>query len=175
MYCTSIDKLKYALALILVGAALVLQPADAVWARGASEPTPPPAPDRRDAQLERAWLRQQRILNRLEFLFDHSEQRLGMVQELIDRAAEQGKDVGRLQAALDKFSDAIHKARPIFEATQGILNSHQGFDEQGNVIDRGRATSTVDEMRRQLGSVRDQLLEPGRDLQQAIRDARSGN
>jgi hypothetical protein len=164
-----IGTLKYVMAAGLMGAALVLQPAAVVGAQGANVPTSPPTVDTGDARLERTWLRQQRALDRLEFMFVHSQQRLNNAQELIDRAKAQGKDVVALQAALDAFSKALQEARPSFDNAKDILNSHNGFDADGNVVDSARAAVTVEDMSQELDDVRDALLQPGRDLRDAIR------
>jgi hypothetical protein len=166
---------KGAIALVLICAALVLQPAVVAKAQVSEAFTRPPTEETGDARLERIWLHQQRSLHRLEFMFDHSQQRLQKAQELIDVARDRGKDVRGLQTALDAFSAALQEARSTYESAVGIVDSHKGFDDQGEVVDSTLAAATVEDMAEKLSAVRDTLLEPGRDLRDAIRDYRRAN
>ncbi len=38
-----------------------------------------------------------------------------------------------MQAALDAFETALQDVHPIYESANEIVNSHQGFDENGKV------------------------------------------
>lgn len=126
-------------------------------------------------RLERTWLREQRIYDRLGFMFDHSQQRIDAAQDLIDQAKANGKDVAAVQAALDAFADALQKARPIYESGKGLIASHQGFDANGRVTDQEQATQTVKALGDKLKEVRSILEEPGRALRDAVRDFREAN
>ena len=169
MHKTTMVKLRSTLLGALLAAGLILQPAGVVAAQGVGDPTNPPAAGARDARLERTWLRQQRSLDRLEFMFGHVEQRLENAQQRIDAAKAGGKDVSALQAALDAFSKAIQVAGPSLDSAKGILLSHNGFDEHGNVIDAEAAGTTVEQMSHALEAVRDTMLQPGRALRDALR------
>jgi len=135
-------------------------------------PTPVRVPG---ARLERAWERQQRIHDRLAFMFDHVQRRIERAQELIDRAKTNGKDVTALQSALDAFADAVKKARPVYESTKGIIASHQGFDAGGKVTDLQQAKQTVADMGEKLKEIRDILEDQARALREAIRTFRNAN
>src|SRR5574340_634301 len=175
MRISTIGRLLYALMGALVAAALILQPAGIVAAQGFSDPATPPTTDQRGERLERVWLRQQRAMNRLGFMFNHAQQRLNTAQERIDAAESQGKDVASLQTALDAFAEAIRRARPDYESAKGILQSHKGFDDAGRVTDTGLATDTVKQMAGKLEAVRESLRQPSRDFLDAIRAFRAGN
>jgi len=172
---TVIGTMKYAVVGVLVALGLIFPPVAIAAAQGSSDPAKPPATDQSAWRLERVWLRQQRSMDRLQFMFDHAQQRLSRAQERIDVAKTQGKDVTSLQTALDVFSAAIQRARPDFESAKGILQSHKGFDPDGKVIDSGLAAATTEEMAHKLEAVRESLLQPGRDLRDAIRTVRAGN
>lgn len=167
--------LRHVLVGILVTMALMLQPAAVVAAEGVSDPGNPPTTDQSELRLKRVWLRQQRAMNRLGFMFDHAQQRLNDAQERIDAAEAQGKDVASLQTALDAFSEAIQQARPDYESAKGILQSHKGFDQSGNVTDVALATATIEQMAGKLEAVRESLRQPGRDLLDAFRAFRASN
>src|SRR5687767_3790300 len=90
-------------------------------------------------KLEKIWARQLRIYA----LMGRTDNFVEKAQQLIDRAKENGKDVSAVQAALDAFEDALKVAQPVYESAAGIVNSHQGFDEDGKVTDPEKAKETV--------------------------------
>ena len=154
------------LALVPAPAALALTPLQTT--------TPPTGPDR-TARLERVWLRQQTRHDRLGVMFDHVQQRIDRAQQMIDQAKANGKDVAAVQAALDAFSNAIQQARPVYESMQGIISSHQGFDENGNVTDATLAAGTVKNMQEKFQSIRDALSGTAKALREAVREFRQAN
>jgi hypothetical protein len=175
MQKTVIGTLNYAVVGVLVALGLIFPPVAVAAAQGSSDPANPPTTDQRAWRLERVWLRQQRSMDRLQFMFDHAPERLDRAQERIDLAKTQGKDVASVQTALDLFSAAMERSRPDFESAKGILQSHKGFDAGGSVTDNGQAAATTQQMAYKLGAVRESLLQPGRDLRDAIRTFRAGN
>jgi hypothetical protein len=94
---------------------------------------------------------------------------------LIDRAKANGKDVSAVQSALNAFEAALKTAQPIYESTKGIVNSHQGFDDSGKVIDPAKAQETVLAMRGKFQEIRTALNGTGRALRDAIRAFRAAN
>ena len=161
---------KILLAATVVALGLMMSPPLSAKAQAALEPGNPPAVDQlRGWRLERAWLRQQRLLDRLSFMFDHIQQRINRAQEFIDQAKAKGKDTAALQAALDAFGDGIGEARPIFEGAQGIISSHKGFDANGEVTDAEAALQTIQQMEEELGKIRSILFDPAHALREALR------
>jgi hypothetical protein len=128
-----------------------------------------------DEQLERIWARQLRIYQRIGHGFEHDDVFIARVQGLIDRAEANGKDVSGVQAALDGFEAALREARPVYESTRGIVNSHQGFDNNGKVTDARKAQETVDAMRGKLKEIKDAMGGTGRALRESIRAFREAN
>ena len=126
-------------------------------------------------RLQQAWVREQRVYDRLTRFFDNIDAREQRGQQLIDKAKANGKDVSALQAALDAFEAAVKRAQPVFESTKGIVASHQGFDASGAITDPVKAFQTVLDMRGKLKEVRQDILPSARALRQAIRDFRSAN
>ena len=172
VFCSSKSMLLSA----MIGLGMLLTPAAPVHAQGNSEPVTPPAPaEKRSLRLERVWNRQLRIHDRLVIMFDHAQQRITGAQELIDRAATDGKDVSALQASLEAFSDALQEARPVFESTKSVIASHKGFDANGKVTDAELAAGTVTEMVAKLQQLRNILFDPGKALRGAIRAFREAN
>ncbi len=140
----------------------------------AAGPTSTPVPPQgqlSNERLERIWARQLRHYKRMgraNILVDR-------VQMLIDRAKANGKDVSAVQAALDAFEAALKNAQPIYESTKGIVNSHQGFDDNGKVIDPVAAQQTVLAMHAKFQAIRDALNGTGKALRDAIRAFRQAN
>ena len=137
-----------------------------------STPTPvPPQGQLSNARLERVWARQLRRyerMGRVNILVDR-------VQMLIDRAKANGKDVSAVQAALDAFKATLKNAQPIYESTKGIVNSHQGFDDSGKVIDPVTAQQTVLAMHAKFQEIWTALNGTGKALRDAIRAFRQAN
>ena len=163
----------FALTAALVVAAM---PFVSVLAAGANDPTPPP-PDRQitNQKLEKAWARQLQIYERIGNHFDRVDALIERVQNLIDKAKRNGKDVSAVQAALDAFESAVKEAHPIYESGKGIVNSHQGFDENGKVTDPEKAKETVKAMHDKLQGIKAAMNGTGRALREAIKAYREAN
>jgi len=126
-------------------------------------------------RLERIWARQLRIYERLGIGFDRSDDFVDRVQTLIDKAGANGKDVSAVQTALDAFEAALKDAYPVYEGGKGIVNSHQGFDNDGKVTDAEKAKETIQTMREKLQEIKNAMDGTGRALRDAIRDFREAN
>jgi hypothetical protein len=148
-----------------------------VSASAAGEYDPPVPPDRQisNERLERVWARQLRLYERIGNGFEREDAFIERVQGLIDRANEDGKDVSAVQAALDAFEAAVKEARPIYESANGIVKSHQGFDENGKVTDPAKAQETINAMRGKLQEFKDAMSGTRRALHEAIKAFREAN
>jgi hypothetical protein len=124
----------------------------------------PPQRTVSNERLERIWARQLRLYERIGNGFDRSDAFVERVQELIDNAGANGKDVSAVQAALDAFEEALKDAIPVYESAKGIVNSHQGFDENGKVTDPEMAQETVKAMGEKLKEIKDAMDGTGRAL-----------
>lgn len=162
----------FALVATLVMAALPFVSASAA---GEDDPPVPSQGQLSNERLERVWARQLRIYNRIGRVFEHADTLTDKVQQLIDRAKANGKDVTALQAALDAFEAAIKDAHPIYESTKGIVNSHQGFDSHGTVTDPVKAQETVKAMHGKLKEIKGAMNGTGRGLRETIRTFRDAN
>lgn len=128
-----------------------------------------------DLRLELAWARLQANHARMEVLFGFSDQRTAEIQQLIDRAKANGKDVAGVQTALDNLEAAVKQAEPIFESATGDLASHQGFDGSGKVTDITSATQTVKDLaskNQQIGGI---ITPAEQALKQALQEFRQLN
>ncbi len=146
-------------------------PLVSVSAEGANDPTPPPRGELTDERLEKIWARQLRLhknIGKTEGLIRHT-------QQLINRAAQNGKDVSAVQAALDAFKDAVDDAKPLYDGAQEIVDSHAGFDANGKVTDDEQAKETIRAMGEKLKEIKDAMGGAGKVLREAIQAFREAN
>jgi hypothetical protein len=126
-------------------------------------------------RLENIWARQLRVNEKIGNWLDRGDAFADKVQGLIDKAAANGKDVSAIQAALDAFEQALKDAHPVYESAKGIINSHQGFDNDGNVTDIEKAKETVKVMGEKLREIKAAMDGTGRALREAIKAFREAN
>lgn len=122
-------------------------------------------------RLEKIWARQITAYNRM----GKTDQFIERVQKLIDRASTNGKDVSEVKTALDAFAEAVQEAKPVYESMSGIVNAHQGFDDNGKVTDLEKAKETVRSMREKMQEIRSILDGSGKALRDAIQAFREAN
>jgi len=159
--------------LFALAAALALSalPFPSVFAAGQNDPSAPSQNQLSNARLERIWARQLRIYHRL----GRRDEMIDRIQRLIDRAKEKGKDASAVQASLEAFEAAAKDAQPIYESMKGIVSAHQGFDENGKVIDPIQARETIQAMRSTMQEIKTTMDGTSRALRQAIGDFRAAN
>lgn len=126
-------------------------------------------------KLAQVWAHQLERYEKLGKLFNNSDEILSKVQERIDKAKSAGKDVSKLQAALDAFEDALKNARPVYQSMNGIVTSHQGFDSSGKVIDQAKAIETVKQMHEKMQALKTAMNGTGKALREAIKEFREAN
>ncbi len=97
------------------------------------------------------------------------------LQNLINRAAQNGKDVSAVQSALDAFEAALPDAKSAYESAQSMVDTHQGFDDSGKVTDTETARATVQALREKFKAVHDAMNGTGKALLEALRDFREAN
>ena len=164
---------KTVLLALVMALGLAALPFVSASAQGVYDPTPPPAEQGQfsNERLERVWARQLRVYERM----GRTDEFVAKVQKFIDRAKANGKDVSAVQAALDAFKAAAKQAQPIYESVKGIINSHQGFDNNGKVTDAAKAKETVKAMHEKLKEIRDAMNGTGKALREAIKAFREAN
>jgi len=142
-----------------------------VSAAGMNDPTPPPRGELTNERLEKIWAHQMRVYEKM----GKSDEFVEKVQQLIDRAGQNGKDVSGVQAALDEFEAALKDAKPVYESANGIVNSHQGFDANGKVTDPEKAKETVRQMAEKLKEIKEAMGGTGKALRDALKAFREAN
>lgn len=152
---------------------LAVLPAAKASAAGLNDSSNPPAPVQgANIRLERAWQRLQNVYERQDNRLDKSDEYIDRVQGLIDKAEAKGWDVGAVQAALDAFTSVIPQVRAAHNPGNGIIASHQGFDDNGKVVDRTKAIETVQSLKQVISNTRQVVDGTLRALWEALRDFR---
>ena len=128
-----------------------------------------------DEKLEQIWARQLKNHEQLGKAFKHIDIQISRFQKRVDKAAENGKDVSSLQSALDAYESALKAAQPTYNSINGIVHSHQGFDENGKVTDAEKAISTVQEMRAKMQEIRSSMGGTFKALREAMKAFREAN
>jgi hypothetical protein len=142
----------------------------------AQEQNPPKKGEITNEKLEELWAKQLKVHERLGKMFGaEGDARIAKIQSLIDKAKANGKDVSAVQTALDNFKSAVKTAKPIYESTNGIVNSHQGFDANGKVTDAEKAKSTLKEMRAKGQEIKSALGGTGKALMDALKAFKDAN
>lgn len=160
---------------LLAALSVASLPFVSVSAAGEYDPPVPEEKQLSNERLEQIWARQLERYERIGKGFERDDAFIERVQKLIDRAKENGKDVSDVQAALDAFEAALKDAHPIYESAKGIVNSHQGFDENGKVTDPAKAQETVNAMRAKFQEIKEAMNGTGKALREAIRAFREAN
>jgi hypothetical protein len=159
--------------LAVLSAALVFAafPVTSAFAQGEN----PPKGEVTNEKLEQIWARQLANYEKIGKGFENIDAQIAKFQARIDKAAAKGKDVTSLQAALDAFASALKSAKPTYDSISGIVNSHQGFDASGKVIDAEKAKSTVKEMRAKMQELKSAMGGTGKALREALKAFRAAN
>lgn len=163
---------------LIAALGLVSAPLANAYALGPSDLGTPTAPGQTTTQtdrLQQAFSKEQSIFGKLGKLFDNVDSRISKLQDLINKAKANGKDVSGLQSVLDAFSSAIKQAQSIYNDAQSLINSHPGFDASGNVVDQTAALQTVKDLRGKLKDIHQTVVPPFKALRDAIRTFRQAN
>jgi len=167
---------KTILVALVAALAVAALPLTSVFAARVQDPSTPPAEgERSGVRLEKLWARATKGVERFGKLIERSDKMTEKIQDLIDKAAANGKDVAALQAALDAYKYAVDEAGPLYEKAQAIVATHAGFDEHGKVTDFEQAKATLKELGAQLKALHEQIGLPGKALREAIKAFREAN
>jgi len=156
---------------LIAALGLASLPLFSVSALGLNDPTPSPQGQITKERLEKIWAHQLRLYERM----GKTDEFIEKVQKLIDRAEANGKDASAVQAALNAFAEAAKSAKPIYESMNGIVNSHQGFDDNGKVTDMEKAKETVKSMHEKMQEIKTVMNGTGKALREAIKAFREAN
>ena len=125
-----------------------------------------------NALLENALWRERNWLARQRRVLDRATETADRLQDLLEAAEQEGRDVAPLQALLELFRDRLDESQETHDAAAAILEAHKGFDADGQVMDRQEARDTVVEAYRALSEAHRLLVQAVRDLRRDLRDWR---
>jgi len=123
---------------ILVGLVFVLPTGATLAAASVSTPGA-----KVDTALTSAFRLEQIALTEQQANLSKCSSVVGDVQALITKGQSKGLDTSALSSALATFQSQVSTAQTSDTNASGILSSHNGFDEGGNVTDAVAATQTV--------------------------------
>jgi hypothetical protein len=171
---------KFLLASLIIALTVTALPLTNVFAAGSLDPTTPPAGTRTDptvinARLELIFARQKMVVTRIGEAVANYDNLTKNVQTILDKAKARGKDVSAIQTAFDAFKAAFVAAKPLYEQANSLVTQHDGFDNNGKVIDSEKAKITVKNLREALKQYRGTIGETRQTLRNSIKAYRLAN
>ncbi|GAB4502900.1 MAG: hypothetical protein Fur0035_24580 [Anaerolineales bacterium] len=170
---------KFTLLALLAALLLTALPLTAAFAAGQNEPPAPPAatpapsldPAQAAERLQKAFAREQKIVERL----GHADEFLARIEKLVEKASQNGKDVSAIQAALTDLKAAMQSAQPNLDQAAQILATGSGFDASGKVTNLDSARETVRSAGEALKAYRAAVKDEFQALRAAIQAFREAN
>jgi hypothetical protein len=138
----------------------------------------PPVPDTQnldqrgqkiDERMSKLFQRELEWLDRQAERLENPEQVVARVEELISKASEKGLDVTALQEALAAYQASVAKAQSAHNEAASILSAHEGFDDNGKVIERSNARQTLETAGHNLNEARRILNQAAHKLRLDVR------
>jgi hypothetical protein len=136
---------------------------------------PPPSGERLDQQLVVCRDRLEGWLGVQENNLERAAGAIDRIEQILEKAEEQGIDVGEARTLLAEMVSHLATARQHHDQAAAILEAHQGYDDDGSVVDRELAGDTCRTGRDALANGRDALLDLrglGRELRLLVQDWR---
>jgi len=166
---------KTTLILLLAALLIACVPTINVFAAGMDDQVPPVDSTRVRRPLVLIWKRLQNQYERQGNRLERAEFFSTQIQDRLDSAIQNGKDVSSIQAALDVFKQANADALVIHQGGETIINAHSGFDVDGKIVDRPVAVKSVESLSDVLRETRDAMRNPFRLLRDAFQAFREAN
>lgn len=128
-----------------------------------------------EGELTNEWLAL--AYDRLVFAHQNLNSRIGfanqaadLTQQWIDNLKAEGKDTSSLEAALQTFRTSLATTQTYADQAGSILATHAGFDDEGNVLDREQARTTLREVRQQIRDGNHTLADATRTFHTTVKD-----
>ncbi len=112
--------------------------------------------------LQRALIKQQANVEKAYALVPEYE-------NLFMEAGWYGIDTTSIAAALITYQSQLDTAVPFITSAADILSAHEGYDDNGKVIDPSAATLTIKNARQALVNARNLLVKAGKDFATALK------
>ena len=166
---------KLTLIMVLAALAIAYVPSANVLAAGMDDQVPPTDIKIERRPLSQVWKRMQNQYERLGKRLKRTEVLTARIQERLDTAKQNGKDVSSLQAAFDIFIQAKTDALSTYPGGSAIISTHAGFDMDGKILDRTLAVKSIESLGDVVRETRDATRDPFRLLRDAIKAFREAN
>lgn len=165
------------IAAMLVALMALAFPAGAVYA---AAPTPGAQPnkqkkDKKYPQLVQAFRRETNNAKLQELTFNKVDGLAQSADEFIAKRKAEGKDTSALETVLAQFRADLAIARATNDQAVALLNTHAGFDDQGQVTDAQQAEATLKSVHDGLKASREQARAAVEDLRAAWKAFREAN
>jgi hypothetical protein len=160
--------IKGLLIALVISLSMLVIPLTSAAAEGLPEESNPPT-EKDYSRLERAWARGLALYERQGVLLERAEGIVERIENLIERAQAHGWDTSRVESALADFEAALREAHAIHQQGQGIVNSHKGFDSNGQVTDPEKALESVKSLFENLKEFRNVIKDAYRNLFEVVR------
>ena len=99
----------------------------------------------------------------------YTQEAADKAQLRISELKQAGKDVEPLEDAMDAYYTLISEADQAQDAAESLITLHDGFDENGKVIDLEKARLTIVDIAPQVEIVRKNIIEVMRVIFNAIK------
>jgi len=163
---------KFVLVVVIAALGFAALPAVPAYALGEREGERPELTDERLAEI---WAKEVALFEKQGQFLDNADNIIAKVEDLIARLQEQGIDTSTVEAALAAFEDAVRAAKPVHAQANGIVNSHKGFDDNGQVVDREEAIESIRALGANLKEFRATMGNTLQGIRQAISALREAN
>ncbi|HTX91345.1 MAG TPA: hypothetical protein VMC09_09015 [Anaerolineales bacterium] len=128
-----------------------------------------------DQDLQKAYQNEQNWFSTQTTNLGKANDAVAKIQDLITQAQGKGLDTSALQSALTTYQSQLATAGASHTTASGILSSHNGFDDSGNVTDQAAAKQTVTDANQALKAAHDVLVQAISDLQAAVKAWKDAN
>ena len=119
-------------------------------------------------RLEKAFQRIKAWYEKQDKYLEKSDDFIARAETFIAKAEARGLDVSSLRSLLDNFTKSLPVVRSAHERAGEIIASHNGFEENGKVVDAIAAAQTVKDAASALQEARQAHLGKAKVLAEAI-------
>jgi hypothetical protein len=152
--------------------ALFALPSQTVWANTLPVAVPPvqKVDIVQNRVLQNQFKREQIWLASQQIVLNTADLAAKRVQNLINQARNEGKNVAELQTGLDVFNAQLASALAAHNTAAFIISTRSGFNAGGMVINREAAHRNVLDARQSLWSAHQTIFQAVRDFDRVVRD-----
>jgi hypothetical protein len=160
---------KFIFLVLTTALVFAVLPLSSVYAAPLSDdPTPQNEPGGHP-KIEKGFARVKSWYEKQSQFLEKAEQAVSKAQNLIIKANQKGLDASAVQTALDVFKSRLVTIQAAHDKAGLSISTHNGFDENGKVVDAKIAAQTVKDASAALQEGRQARQGAGKTLREAIR------